>query len=88
MTKATPTRTNLLIPNEVKTEVLEKVASGEMTVAQAAEHYHVSRASIYKWINQEKAAPSAKVGAYLPKETRTAIKQGTLPPRGWRNQWG
>ena len=38
MTKATPTRTNLLIPNEVKTEVLEKFASGEMTVAQAAEH--------------------------------------------------
>ena len=52
-----------------------------MTVAQAAEHYHVARASIYKWINQEKTAPSAKAGTYLPKDTRTAIRQGTMPPR-------
>ena len=81
MTKVTAIRTKHFIPQEVKAEILEKLASNEMTIAQAAEHYHVSRASIYKWIDQEKATPSAKVGAYLPKETRTAIKQGTLPPR-------
>lgn len=81
MTTATPTRTKRFISQEVKTEILEKIASNEMTVAQAAQHYHVARGSIYRWVNLEKDTPSAKAGAYLPKETRTAISQGTMPPR-------
>ena len=81
MTTAKPTRTKHFIPQAVKTEILEKLASGEMTVDQAAQHYHVARGSIYRWVNLANDAPSAKAGASLPKETRTAIKQGTMPPR-------
>lgn len=81
MTTAKPTKTKHFIPQEVKTEILEKLASGKMTVDQAAQQYHVARASIYRWANQEKAVPSAKTGAFLSKEIRTAIRQGTMPPR-------
>lgn len=81
MTKVTAIRTKHFIPQEVKAEILEKLASNEMTIAQAAEHYHVARGSIYRWVNLANDAPSANAGASLPKETRTAIKQGTMPPR-------
>ena len=66
MTTAKPTRTKHFIPQAVKTEILEKLASGEMTVDQAAQQYHVARASIYRWANQAKAATPSKEGSSLP----------------------
>lgn len=66
MTTAKPTRTKHFIPQAVKTEILDKLASGEMTVDQAAQQYHVARASIYRWANQAKAAPPSKEGSSLP----------------------
>lgn len=69
------TKTNRVVPKELKNQILERVKRGEVPITQIAAEHGIHTSTIYNWLGKGvKAPPSILELARLKKENQALLE--------------